>query len=73
MIATLFRILKDTNLFEKLNDADYKNVRKQMIAMILSTDLAKHGDFLATFQKTLEKGFLWTDPNDVLQVMILSI
>lgn len=42
----LFRILRkeENNIIEKLSVNNYKNLRKRMIAQILATDMANHGE-----------------------------
>ncbi|KAJ3057061.1 hypothetical protein HK097_001030 [Rhizophlyctis rosea] len=62
--AVLFTILKspETNILANLSDADYKEVRKQIIQCILATDMAKHGDILARFKQYSEAGFNFEDP-----------
>ena len=43
--AKLFKTIKidDNNIFEILNDNDYKLIRKRIISEILATDMANHG------------------------------
>ncbi len=43
--AKLFKTIKidDNNIFEILNDTDYKLIRKRIISEILATDMANHG------------------------------
>lgn len=53
---TTFKIMskeKDANILEKLSAADYRHVRKVIIAAILGTDMAGHFKFCETLEKTL--------------------
>jgi len=45
----LFRILRkeENNIIEKLSVNNYKNIRKRMIAQILATDMANHGEAIS--------------------------
>ncbi|TPX62813.1 hypothetical protein PhCBS80983_g00006 [Powellomyces hirtus] len=61
--AVLFTILKsdETNVLKTLSDADYKECRKQIIACILATDMAKHGEIMGRFKGFVEAGFNFDD------------
>lgn len=53
---TTFKIMakdKNANILEKLSSADYRHVRKVIIAAILGTDMAGHFKFCETLEKTL--------------------
>ncbi|KAJ1555779.1 High affinity cAMP-specific and IBMX-insensitive 3',5'-cyclic phosphodiesterase 9A [Cladochytrium tenue] len=54
--AVLFTILSkpEFNILKALPDSTYRELRKGVIRCILSTDMAKHGDIMATFKKTSE-------------------
>ncbi|KAJ3061946.1 hypothetical protein HK102_008929 [Quaeritorhiza haematococci] len=60
--AVLFTILKssETNILANLSDADYSELRRNVIACILATDMAKHGDLLSKF-KSVAEGFSFKD------------
>ncbi|KAJ3297125.1 High affinity cAMP-specific and IBMX-insensitive 3',5'-cyclic phosphodiesterase 9A [Borealophlyctis nickersoniae] len=73
--AVLFTILKnpETSVLSNLSDADYKEVRKQIIQCILATDMAKHGEILAKFKGYAEAGFNYDDPAQrqlLLQIIV---
>ncbi|KAJ3167680.1 hypothetical protein HDU88_002127 [Geranomyces variabilis] len=61
--AVLFTILRspETNVLKPLNDADYKECRKQIIGCILATDMAKHGELMLRFKGYAEAGFNFDD------------
>jgi hypothetical protein len=54
--ATAFRILKrdDCNVLGALTQQDRSAVRSMMIEMILTTDMAKHFQFLSRFRALVE-------------------
>ena len=58
--AVLFKLLGDTNknIFENMDQSDFKGVRAMMIENILSTDMKVHFSMLADFKKELLE-----DPN----------
>ena len=67
----LFRILKkdENNIFEKLNVQNYKTIRKRMVAQILATDMAYHGEIMASIRAKINAGkgqerFIFLSGND---------
>mgnify|MGYP003292356541 CR=1 FL=1 len=74
-VSKLFTIAKkpENDIFEKLENKDFKTLRKRMISMILATDMANHGKIMANikaktnFGEEEEKTHQNTsdDPNDV--------
>ncbi|KAI8816058.1 uncharacterized protein EV422DRAFT_331632 [Fimicolochytrium jonesii] len=64
--AVLFTILKesDTNILRSLPANDYREARKQIIACVLATDMAKHGELMGRFKAGAERegGYDMTDP-----------
>ncbi|KAI9100633.1 hypothetical protein DFS34DRAFT_693311 [Phlyctochytrium arcticum] len=61
--AVLFTILKgeDTNILSNLSETDSREARKQIIACILATDMAKHGEIMTRFKGYAEAGFNYDD------------
>ncbi|CAG5097178.1 Oidioi.mRNA.OKI2018_I69.XSR.g14965.t2.cds [Oikopleura dioica] len=55
-ISTAFRIMKteeDKDLTSSLNDAQYKEFRSNVIAMVLSTDMSTHFDKIKTIKSAI--------------------
>lgn len=55
-ISTAFRIMKteeDKDLTASLNDAQYKEFRQNVIAMVLSTDMSTHFDKIKTIKSAI--------------------
>ena len=52
----LFNILKkdETNILDKLNVENYKNIRKRMISQILATDMANHGEVMSLIRTKIK-------------------
>ena len=52
----LFKILRkdETNIFEKLNTKNFKNIRKRMISQILATDMANHGEVMSLIRTKIK-------------------
>jgi len=73
--AVTFTILKDaeTNIVKNLTDKEYNEFRKGVIRCILSTDMAKHGDYMARF-KAITETFNLSDPEHkaLLEVMLMK-
>ncbi|TPX54946.1 hypothetical protein PhCBS80983_g05673 [Powellomyces hirtus] len=61
--AVLFTILRDpaTNILATLPEPQFKEIRKGVIRCILATDMARHGEILATFKKYADEGFTLDD------------
>ena len=51
-IATIFKIFKNSNcdIFENLNEIEYKNLRKLIINNILATDMKEHFNIFGKFE-----------------------
>ncbi len=73
--AVLFSILKQTeaNILCNLSATDYKEVRRLIIACILATDMAKHGEIINKF-KSFHENFNLDDVNhkQILLQMIIK-
>lgn len=54
-IAECFRILRkeNTNIFSKFDNSQYRNVRKRMIEMVLSTDMINHAKIVGLVKNRL--------------------
>jgi len=59
--AVLFTLLRETNVLANLPDAAYREFRKGVIKCILATDMAKHGELMASFKKAAYN-FSFDDP-----------
>nr|KAJ3419872.1 hypothetical protein HK105_006404 [Polyrhizophydium stewartii] len=61
--ACLFNILKrdDCNILGSLSESVYREVRKNVIRCIMSTDMVRHGEILGQFKKAAE-AFNYDDP-----------
>ncbi|KAJ3041584.1 High affinity cAMP-specific and IBMX-insensitive 3',5'-cyclic phosphodiesterase 9A [Rhizophlyctis rosea] len=59
--AVLFTLLRETGVLANLPDATYREFRKGVIKCILATDMARHGDLMATFKKYVDAGFSFDD------------
>ena len=55
-VSRVFNIAKkpENNIFDKLNNSDFKLLRKRMISMILSTDMANHGKIMADIKNKIQ-------------------
>jgi hypothetical protein len=53
--ATAFRAAKETRVLEQLDNGDKRMMRKQVVAMVLATDMAQHFSFVAKFKAKLGK------------------
>jgi len=69
--ATTFRLLQNesVNIFKTLNEEDFRYVRKNIIAIILKTDMVNHFDMVKQMQILSEKnletqGYEWDIQND---------
>ena len=53
-----FKVMKqeETNIFQGLTTAQFRDVRKKMISCFMATDMTRHGDVLAQFKTRLESG-----------------
>ena len=69
----LFKILKkdETNIFEKLNVKNYKNIRKRMISQILATDMANHGEVMSLIRTKIKLFQEEKNENENLKEFIL--
>ena len=69
----LFKILKkdETNIFEKLNVKNYKNIRKRMISQILATDMANHGEVMSLIRTRIKLFQEEKNENENLKEFIL--
>ena len=58
-IAQAFKLINNSNneynIFESLDNNLYKQIRKEMISCVLSTDMTFHKDFLNFLKKCIEK------------------
>ena len=52
-ISESFKLLKKYNIFEKLNAADFKILRKRTVEMVLSTDMVNHGKLVGVMNSRL--------------------
>jgi high affinity cGMP-specific 3',5'-cyclic phosphodiesterase 9 len=70
--AVLFTILSadETNILKNLPDAQYREARKNAIKCILATDMAKHGEIMASFKK-ISENFNYDDPEHRILVNII--
>lgn len=68
-IAVLFTILRslEPKLLTNLSTQDYKDFRRVIITCILATDMAKHGEIMAS-AKAAAENFNIDDPNHRLLV-----
>lgn len=74
--ATAFRIIYDeqNNIFTGLNEAQKKEVRESVVAMVLATDMAQHFDLLGKFKSKLAgNGFDPKDRKDRLLLLQIAI
>ncbi len=74
--ATAFRILyeEQNNIFSGLSDAQKKEVRESVVAMVLATDMAQHFDLLGKFKSKLAgNGFDPKDRKDRLLLLQIAI
>jgi hypothetical protein len=57
-IAVLFEMMKDEekNIVKHLSDADWQTVRKQIIEMILATDMSRHFELIGRFRALTDQG-----------------
>jgi high affinity cGMP-specific 3',5'-cyclic phosphodiesterase 9 len=55
--AVLFAILRipDSNILKKLKPAEIVETRKITLSIILSTDMARHGELISKFKDVVEK------------------
>ena len=60
-LCKLFKTIKqdENNIFEKLNNTDFKTIRKRMISEILATDMANHGKVMTVIKARI--------PNEILE------
>ena len=59
-IAETFKLINedsDCNIFENMENADYKIFRKQIISCVLGTDMANHGASLNFMKKCLKEDY----------------
>jgi len=74
--ATAFRILYEdqNNIFTGLTEAQKKEVRESVVAMVLATDMAQHFDLLGKFKSKLAgNGFDPKDRKDRLLLLQIAI
>eukprot|EP00026_Physarum_polycephalum_P002521 Phypoly_transcript_02528.p1 GENE.Phypoly_transcript_02528~~Phypoly_transcript_02528.p1 ORF type:complete len:390 (+),score=85.37 Phypoly_transcript_02528:1354-2523(+) len=74
--AAAFRIIYDdqNNIFTGLNEAQKKEVRESVVAMVLATDMAQHFDLLGKFKSKLAgNGFDPKDRKDRLLLLQIAI
>ena len=66
-VSKLFRIIKmdENNIFEKLNVADFKTIRKRMISEILATDMANHGKVMSVIKSRIPDEILDGNKNNI--------
>ncbi|CAH8486039.1 unnamed protein product [Schistosoma intercalatum] len=57
--AVAFSILNnpELNIFGNVNQEVFRRIRQGMTSLILSTDMARHGEILETMRRHLEEGF----------------
>ncbi|CAH8492611.1 unnamed protein product [Schistosoma haematobium] len=57
--AVAFSILNnpELNIFANVNQEVFRRIRQGMTSLILSTDMARHGEILETMRRHLEEGF----------------
>ena len=67
----LFRILRteENNILEKFSVQNYKTIRKRMIAQIIATDMANHGENISMIRSKIKTGkdqdrFIFLSGND---------
>jgi len=57
--------MDENNIFEKLNVADFKTIRKRMISEILATDMANHGKVMSVIKARISDEILSGNKNNI--------
>ena len=66
-ISETFKIINEDincNIFENMENSDYKLFRKQMISCVLGTDMSNHNNSLNFMKKCLKEGYTKTQEDD---------
>ena len=66
-VSKLFKLIKkdENNIFEKLNNTDFKTIRKRMISEILATDMANHGKVMSVIKSRIPDEILDGNKNNI--------
>ncbi|CAH8440130.1 unnamed protein product [Dicrocoelium dendriticum] len=74
--AVAFNILNhpETNIFANVSQDVFRRIRQSMTALILSTDMARHGEILDAMQRYIEGGFSWDkkEHRDTLKMLLIK-
>jgi len=72
--AVCFEILAEpeTNIFANVDPETFKEIRQRIIDLILSTDMARHGEIVKTFGEIVDK-FDWGDISHIKQLQTIMI
>ena len=76
-VSEAFKLINediDCNIFENMDNSEYKTFRKQMISCVLSTDMVNHGNSLNFLKKCLKEDFIQKeeDKQDYMNLLIHS-
>ena len=76
-ISETFKLINEDincNIFENMDNSEYKIFRKQMISCVLSTDMVNHGKSLNFLKKCLKEDFIKKeeDNQDFMDLLIHS-
>ena len=76
-VSEAFKLINediDCNIFENMDNSEYKTLRKQMIACVLSTDMVNHGKSLNFLKNFLKEDFIQKeeDKQDCMNLLIHS-
>ena len=74
-ISETFKIINEDincNIFENMENSDYKLFRKQMISCVLGTDMSNHNNSLNFMKKCLKEGYTKTqeDEQNFMNLMV---
>ena len=66
-VSKLFKLINkdENNIFEKLNNSDFKTIRKRMISEILATDMANHGKVMSVIKSRIPDEILDGNKNNI--------
>ncbi|KAG5454463.1 High affinity cAMP-specific and IBMX-insensitive 3',5'-cyclic phosphodiesterase 9A, partial [Clonorchis sinensis] len=73
--AVAFSILNrpETNIFANVSQEVFQRVRQGMTALILATDMARHGEIIETLKRYIEEGFVLDKKEHREQLKIVLI
>ena len=76
-VSEAFKLINediDCNIFENMDNSEYKTFRKQMISCVLSTDMVNHGKSLNFLKNFLKEDFIQKeeDKQDCMNLLIHS-